>query len=94
MGFRGRYKNKRDANEAEIIEQFKVHGFSVYPLDQPLDLLVGYMGRNYLIEVKMPKGNLTDAQVQFLDGWRGSANIIRTTEEATEFVVLVKGRDA
>lgn len=91
MGFRGRYKNRRDGNEAEIIDELRAHGFSVYPLDQPLDMIAGYMGRNYLIEVKMPKGKLTPAQVEFLDGWRGSANIIRSTEEATSFAMMVKG---
>lgn len=90
MGFRGKYKNKRDSNEAEIIDELRAHGFSVYPLDQPLDLLAGYMGKNYLIEVKMPKGKLTPAQVEFLDGWRGSASIIRSAEEATSFAMMVK----
>ena len=91
MGFRGKYKNKRDGNEADIVDELRAHGFSVYPLDQPLDLIAGYMGRNYLIEVKMPKGKLTPAQVEFLDEWRGSANIIRSAEEATSFAMLVKG---
>ncbi len=90
MGFRGKYKNKRDGNEADIIDELRAHGFSVYPMDQPLDLLVGYLGRNYLVEVKMPKGKLTAAQVEFLEGWRGSASIIRTTEEATTFALMVK----
>ena len=91
MGFRGKYKNKRDTNEPEIVAVLRAHGFSVYPLDQPLDLLVGYMGRNYLVEVKMPKAKLTPAQVEFLKGWRGSASIIRNAEEATRFAMLVKG---
>ena len=91
MGFRGKYKNKRDGNEAEIVVELRAHGFSVYPLDQPLDLIAGYMGRNYLIEVKMPKGKLTPAQVEFLEGWRGSASIIRSAEEATSFAMVVKG---
>ena len=93
MGFRGKWKNKRDGNEAEIVDELRAHGFSVYPLDHPLDLIAGYMGRNYLIEVKTPKGKLTPAQVEFLEGWRGSANIIRSAEEATSFAMLVKGLD-
>lgn len=91
MGFRGKYKNKRDANEGEIVDQLRAHGFSVYPLDQPLDLLVGYMGKNYLVEVKAPKGKLTDPQVKFIEGWRGSVEIIRSTDEADEFAKKSKG---
>jgi len=91
MGFRGKYKNKRDGNEAEIIAELRAHGFSVYPMDQPLDLLVGYRGRTYLVEVKLPKANLTKPQIEFLDGWRGDATVLRDSEDVAMFARAVKG---
>lgn len=90
MGFRGKYKNKRDGNEPEIIDELRAHGFSVYPMDQPLDLLVGFRGRTYLVEVKMPKAKLTKTQEEFLEGWRGDATILRTNEDVTTFAVAVR----
>ena len=91
MGFRGRHKNRRDANEADLVAELRAHGFSVYMLDQPLDLLVGYAGRTYLVEIKTPKGKLTQPQLEFMDGWRGDATVLRTSEDVQTFVRMVKG---
>ena len=91
MGFRGKYKNKRDGNEAEIVLELRRYGFSVYMLDQPLDLLVGYRGRTYLVEVKLPKASLTKTQIEFLDGWRGDATVLRNSEDVAMFARAVKG---
>ena len=91
MGFRGRHKNRRDANEADLIAELRAHGFSVYMMDQPLDLLVGYAGRTYLVEIKTPEGKLTEAQREFLDGWRGDATVLRTSDDVAIFARVVKG---
>lgn len=45
MGFRGKYKNKRDSNEGEIVATLRAHGLSVTHLDTPVDLLCGYGGQ-------------------------------------------------
>jgi len=45
-------KAKRDANEASVFAILRAHGLFVYPLDLPLDAVVGYGGRTYLLEVK------------------------------------------
>ncbi len=53
------------------------------------DLLVGYRGFNFIVEIK-EKGRryaLTDDQVKFHKGWRGLAPvIIETFEEFLEFL--------
>ncbi|QLB38267.1 nuclease [Sulfitobacter phage phiGT1] len=90
MGIRGQYKNKRDANEPEIFDTLRGHGFIVCPLDKPCDAVVGYGGRSYLVEVKMPKGKLTGPQQTFLDGWRGDYTVLRTVEDATAFARAVR----
>ena len=83
MGIRGQYKNKRDANEPEIVASLRAHGITVHPMDTPLDLLCATPdGRNHLVEVKGPKGKLTDAQERFVAGWPGTWVILRTAEEA------------
>ena len=53
------------------------------------DLLVGYDGRTYLMEVKNTEGRnrFTPAQIEFHAKWRGGPLlIIRTPEEAVKAV--------
>lgn len=90
MGFRGKHKSKRDANEPDIFDALRGHGFTVCPLDKPCDAVVGYQGRSYLVEVKMPKGKLTGPQEQFLEMWRGDYTILRTVEDAAAFARAVR----
>lgn len=71
---------KVDRNQAEIVDALKKAGATVQHLHSVgagcPDLLVGYRGRNFLIEVKdfrlIPsKKALTAAQVEFHGGWKG-----------------------
>jgi hypothetical protein len=72
-----------DRNESEIITALRKHGASVYQLDRPVDLLVGYDRQTYLLEVKQPGGKLTEGQCDFFDEWRGGiACVVRSVEEA------------
>tara|TARA_R110002126_G_scaffold243704_2_gene387120 strand:+ start:151 stop:438 length:288 start_codon:yes stop_codon:yes gene_type:complete len=90
MGFRGRHKNKRDANEKEIVIELQAHGFTVERMDVPADLLAGYGGRDFLIEVKMPKATLTGPQTVFYETWRGSKTILRSVGDARDWAVKTK----
>jgi len=85
-----KYGNKRDQNEPEIFDALRNHGFTVCPLDTPCDAIVGYGGRSYLVEVKMPKGKLTGPQEQFLETWRGDFTILRSVDEAIAFAVKIR----
>ena len=65
-----RYATRRDANEKEIIQALESIGCTVYRLDSPVDLLVGYRARNILLEVKdgnkvRSERKLTKAQRKF-----------------------------
>ena len=51
-----RYAAKTDANQQEIIDALRAIGAWVFYIGRPFDLLVGFRGRLYLIEVKNPKG--------------------------------------
>ena len=76
-----RYDAQRDANEKEIVEALRAVGAKVMRLDD-VDLLVGFRGVNYLLEVKMPKGRLNKKQEKFFRGWVGQVNIVRTIDQA------------
>jgi hypothetical protein len=92
-----RYAKSRDMNEAEIIDALRKAGASVFVLDRPVDLLVGFRGVNYLVEVKLPLGPqggsshsyLTPAQADFQAGWRGQLTVVRTAEEALHEIGLL-----
>lgn len=77
---------KTDKNQAEIVRALRGIGASVQSL-APVgkgvpDLLVGYNGVNFLMEVKMDKGKLTDDQVQWHGAWMGKVYIVRSIEDA------------
>lgn len=68
-----RYNPKRDKNELHIIKMLKLSGVSVQRIsakDVP-DLLCGFKGVTYLIEIKDGKGKLSPGQAKFHETWRG-----------------------
>ena len=56
-------------------------------IDRPVDLLVGYRGKTFLLEVKGKKGRMTPLQKEFFEAWGGdTAVVVRTVEEALDVV--------
>jgi len=91
MGWKPPQKAKRDGNEAPIVDAFRKMGLDVEPTDKPLDLILGYEGSTYLVEVKNgAKAPLTDAQKAFFGRWRGHAAVVTSMDEAIEFARAVK----
>lgn len=79
-----RWAARSDANRNAIAKVFRDHGWSVYDLRQPVDLLVGKNGVTLLVEVKRDeKAKHTPAQVKFLASWKGGPVLtIRDTQGA------------
>lgn len=85
---------KRDTSEREIINMLVGCGFSVYQLNQPVDLLVGHRGKNFLVECKSgTKGygkTLNDNQRDFNDAWRGAKVVtLHSAQDAQDWAVAV-----
>lgn len=81
-----RYAKRRDANEREVIDALLAVGCSVLQTDG-VDLVVGYRGVNYLIEVKdgsKPKSErkLTKAQLDLRQSWRGQYSVVESVDQA------------
>lgn len=74
-----------DANHVEIRDGLIAAGATVESKG-PLDLLVGFMGTNYLIEVKTAKGKLRASQERFLGRWKGQAIVVRDLETALKAI--------
>jgi len=79
------FAKRRDANEAEIVEALLEAGATFERLDW-CDLLVGYLGMNYLLEVKTSKGKLTKKQSKDFPLWNGRITVVRTTKQALEAI--------
>jgi hypothetical protein len=86
-----------DANQREIVAACRACGATVLILSNVgkgcPDLLIGYHGVNYLVEIKdgskpPSQQKLTPAERLFFDSWRGKAFIIRTVNDA---IRLLKG---
>ena len=85
------YAKRRDANEPDIIEALRDVGASYLSLD-PFDLLVGWQGRNIMVEVKTQSGRLKPSQIELAETWRGGPlHIVRTPEE---MMALLNGRES
>ena len=77
---------KRDTVEREIIQALEAIGCTVYQIDEPADLLVGYRKRNFLLEVKSHGGKLTENQSFFSTRWRGQYMVVWNADQAIDLV--------
>jgi Holliday junction resolvase len=86
-----RRTGKVDANQSEVVAALRKVGASVVSLancgNGIPDLLVGYRGVNYLIEVKTQAGRLTEDQKEFKKAWNGSSVIVAKTAEFAIYAI-------
>jgi hypothetical protein len=62
-----------DANQTAVVSALRAAGAYVYIIGLPVDLLVGYKGHSFLVEVKNgPRKRLTALQEDFFNNWSGS----------------------
>lgn len=75
---------RKDGTQAAIVAGLRRLGASVEVLNGAglPDLLVGFRGRNYLMEVKTAGGHLTFDQFNFFKTWRGQAAIVWSFDDA------------
>ena len=86
---------KTDANHSQVVNALRQIGASVQSLATTgkgcPDLLVGYHGINYLMEVKdgdkvLSKQKLTIDQEHWHSLWRGSVHIVKSVNEALKIL--------
>lgn len=80
---------KVDANQAAIVAALRQIGAKAYYIKEPVDLLVGFRGVNYLLEVKNPDGKDTPTalQIEFIDGWPAPVHVVRNVSEAMSAII-------
>lgn len=84
-------RKRVDANQREIAQALKTLGATIEYLHFVgrgcPDLLVGFRGRNYLLEVKdgakpVTRQRLTADEIAWQEQWRGQVAVISTVDEA------------
>jgi hypothetical protein len=89
MGYH-RLNCKVDTNHTEIVKQLRQYpNISVkdtHILKGFVDIIVGYKGFNYLIEIKFGKGKLTEDEIKFQEPWKGQVDICRSVEEILKLI--------
>lgn len=86
---------RADSNQAELVEALRKVGASVFSLHRVgqgcPDILVGYRGRTYLIEVKTKRGTLTPPQIRFIQTWTGDlVHVVRDVDGALRAIGAIK----
>lgn len=88
---------KVDVNQMEIVATLRKIGATVQSLatvgNGCPDLLVGFQGKNYLMEVKdgdkVPSAKkLTEDQVKWHKDWFGTVHVVESSKDAIAVLVL------
>ena len=87
-----RYAARVDANQEQIVSALRGAGAYVWIIGLPVDLLVGYKGHTFLVEVKDgSKKRLTKLQADFFENWSGSTLCrVDSPEAALRMIGVVK----
>lgn len=86
---------KVDENQAEIVRCLRKLGASVEPALARCgsgcpDILVGYQGRTYVLEVKQPGAALTADERKWHTDWRGQVAIVTSWQEAAATIGAIQ----
>lgn len=84
-----KYAKTVDLNQSEIVEALRDIGCGVEIIGRPVDLLVGYRKRNFLIEIKRVgayRDKRQKEQRDFIENWPGQVRVCSTAEEAIRLV--------
>jgi hypothetical protein len=85
---------KVDANQETIVSALRAAGASVQSL-APIgkgcpDILIGYHGQNYLMEIKRGSGKTNDKQNRWHEEWKATVHIVYGPEEALKTIGAIR----
>ena len=81
-------RKRVDVLQAGIVKALRDAGATVQDLHEVgrgcPDLLCGYRGLNFLLEVKSRNGRTTPREFSFVEAWQGRVFIVHSVREATQ----------
>jgi len=95
-----KYSAKADRNQPSIVKEYRRLGATVAHTHMVgggfVDIVVGYMGINSLVEIKDPeqppsKRRLTTDEQIWHDEWAGTVRIIETFEDVAFHLLEIEG---
>jgi len=88
-----RHAARVDANQQAIVAALRDAGAYVWIISLPVDILVGYKGHTFLMEVKTTsKKRLTGLQADFFEKWAGGTLCRVDSPQAA--LDMIRGVDA
>ena len=82
--------SRTDWNQSAIVDALRAAGASVFITSGVRhgfpDLVVGFNGKTYLLEVKAPDAKLTEDELLFMRKWVGDYHVVRSPEEAIRII--------
>lgn len=79
-----------DQNQPDMVKAFRKAGMTVQILSDVgkgcPDILVGYRGQNYLVEIKNGNKKLTPHEEVFFANWKGQVIILRSLDDVCFFI--------
>lgn len=87
-----RYAARVDANQTQIVSALRAAGAYVWIIGLPVDLLVGFRGQTFLVEIKSTaKKRFTGLQADFFNNWSGSTLArVDSPEAALRMIGVIK----
>ena len=85
-------RHRKDQNQKAIVEALENVGADTFDLSQVgkglTDILVGFRGVNFLLEIKNPDQNwkFTEKQNEFHRFWRGQKAVVETVDDALKAI--------
>lgn len=81
-------RHRSDNNQAEIVKDLRAIGCTVLVVSALLnfDLLVGFRGDNYMLEIKQPGKKLRKEQQRFHGWWRGKIYKVESFDDCLEII--------
>ena len=89
-----RHAARVDANQTEIVRALRQVGAHVEIIGRPVDLLVGFRGQNFLLEVKRCGARARrDQQEQrdWMGTWTGQVARVESVEQALAAIEWITG---
>lgn len=88
-----RHKASLDANHTEIVAALRQIGATVVDLAKVgkgcPDILVGFRGKTYLMEIKTKTGHVRATQEQFFRSWSGGhIAVVRSFDDAYKVLTM------